>query len=733
MAMTELHFSLDALRRSKRSSAIDKVAYDGGKRLTTFKRSGVMSTVAKVAYEGALRLTDDRQADDLGQPLIRDYTRKQRVFSSTLFDPDGNVLDPQDFWNRVEFHHKRSDAVVARTIDWALPDELPLAENIKLAENYAKILADHYGVGVQVSVHRSRIGLPKVTLPGGISLEEFVAQDRGAENANTHAHLTLSSCAVLEDGSLGTKVVELDNYACVRKNPPDPSPLVFMRALAAGMINQVLAVHGLEYRVEHTSFAARDIDQIPTIHEGNSDLRKAINECIRDTNAIRAAEREREREPTGVTIADVLEPTDQGTVMGGPDHGKIPEEGQTTEDGVRGPDGGIKDERPTDISVPVPIAPEGMSDKELVAYFDATHAPEDGEPLSGWLAFQKARVELAIDASAAGGDLTSVGKQKTWYEETKSRITEDEARNLQARGEPGPWEVLLVRAARLVERLFRKLGLEKIAKRIDETITKLEDEARKKAEEQKKKDEENRIREIHTQELLAIHARVLAGGSDAEAALEEFTDLESRLRARVWPTVERKLQEQAGSLDISDDEINREIDLEMRRYLAECGAKAESDDLFRIWVAAKERAAAAETSGWPTGESAITPPGEPGIKPGQNPADAGAPAPADILLEDYQAAAANPTLATIAGAYKTRDRMREGVRKQMAEESGADPEPRKLEAALREKFPSWERAHTALDRLAKKNGFTLDKGARAVRPMTPAEIRARDSRGWGED
>lgn len=293
MAMTELHFSLAALQRSKRRSSVDKAAYEGGKRLTSFKRSGVMSTVAKVAYDGAFRLTDDRQVDTHGQPLIRDYSHKQNVFSSTLFDPAGNLLDPQIFWNGVEFHHKRGDAVVARTIVMALPDELPLAESIKLAEDYAKIIARHYGVGVQVSVHRSRTGTPEVVLPMGTPVAEVVAQDTGAKDSNTHAHFILSSCAVLEDGTLGKKVVALDTFACARMDPPEPSPLVFMRTLAAGMINRVLAVHGLPYRVEHTSFAARGIDQIPTIHEGHCDLRKAINESIRDTNAIRAAERER--------------------------------------------------------------------------------------------------------------------------------------------------------------------------------------------------------------------------------------------------------------------------------------------------------------------------------------------------------------------------------------------------------------------------------------------------------
>ena len=637
MAMTELHFSLDALQRSKRRSSIDKAAYEGGLRL--FIRSGVMSTVAKVAYDGALRLTDDRQVDDLGQPLIRDYTRKQRVFSSTLFDPDGNVLEPQNFWNRVEFHHKRGDAVVARTINWALPDELPLAENIKLAEDYGKILAAQYGVGVQVSVHRSRPGTPEVVLPKGIPLAEVVERDQGAENSNTHAHLTLSGCAVHEDGSLGRKVVELDAYACARMDPPLPSPLVFMRTLAAGMINRVLAVHGLPYRVEHTSFAARGIDQIPTIHEGNSDLRKAINECIRDTNAIRAAEH-------------VHEPT-------------------------------------------VVISPEEMSDEKLVAYFDATHAPEDGKPLSVGLARQGAEAAASVTASETMGYLGGAIEQKMWYEDTKNKVIEDEARNLQERGEPEPEGGFLVRAARLVERFFRIIGLEKIAERIEETIKRLEREK-----------EEKRIQEGHRKELLKIHARVRAGGSDADAALEEFSALESRLRARVRPTVEQRLLEQAGSPGITGDELDREVALEMRRYWVKCGVEVEANELFRMRDAAK------------------TPPGEPGIKPGQDP-DAGAPTPAGILGAAFAAAKADPTLETITVAYEIIEGIRDSARRQMAEESGAAPGTAQLAAALRH-------TRTALDKLAKANGFVLDKETHQVRPMTRAETRARDSYGLGD-
>jgi hypothetical protein len=68
----------------------------------------------------------------------------------------------------------------------------------------------------------------------------------------------------------------------------------------------------------------------------------------------------------------------------------------------------------------------------------------------------------------------------------------------------------------------------------------------------------------------------------------------------------------------------------------------------------------------------------------------------------------------------------------LAEDSGADPEPTKIAVELREKIPSWDRALTALNNLAKTNGFILDKGTHEVRPMTPVEIRARDSRGLGD-
>ena len=145
------------------------------------------------------------------------------------------------FWGQVEQHHKRKDAVPGRTASVALPCELSREENLRLMYGYGRWLSKTYGIGVQVTAHQ---------LDGG----------------NPHFHLTITSCAVLPDGSFGKKVMRLDPIAMQRNK--EESPAETLRAGWADMVNKAYAEAGVAEHVDHRSYARRGISKIPTVHEG---------------------------------------------------------------------------------------------------------------------------------------------------------------------------------------------------------------------------------------------------------------------------------------------------------------------------------------------------------------------------------------------------------------------------------------------------------------------------------
>lgn len=202
-------------------------------------RSSGRSATGAAAYRAGCRIVDERTGE------IHDYRRKGGVESADLILPDGvPPMDRAEFWNLVERHHRRGDAVVAREVEIALPAELPPEARRQLALDFARELADHYGVAADVCVHR----------PG-----------KGGDERNHHAHILLSACGVGPDG-LGKKVAVLDPIHCQRHQMPNPADL--WRARWAELVNERLKQHQVDARVDHRSLKAQGIDREPTKHLG---------------------------------------------------------------------------------------------------------------------------------------------------------------------------------------------------------------------------------------------------------------------------------------------------------------------------------------------------------------------------------------------------------------------------------------------------------------------------------
>jgi hypothetical protein len=198
-------------------------------------RGAGKSAVRAAAYRAGARLVDERTGD------ICDYSRKGGVVGTALMLPGGDLVrDRGTFWNALEAHHKRGDAVLAREIVIALPHELDGARRAILARAFAQEISDRYGVALDLALHHK---------PG-----------------NEHAHMLMSACSVSADGTLGKKAVLMDPIHCQRhklENAVD-----WMRERWEQLANEALAKAGSTARIDRRSHAEMDLEDEPTEHVG---------------------------------------------------------------------------------------------------------------------------------------------------------------------------------------------------------------------------------------------------------------------------------------------------------------------------------------------------------------------------------------------------------------------------------------------------------------------------------
>ena len=206
----------------------------------TVSRSAGRSSTAAAAYRSGERIVDERTGE------IHDYTRKGGVVDSLVVLPHGGTMNRADLWNKVEAHHKRGDATVAREFVVALPAELDAAQRQELARSYARELADRYGVAVDVNVH---------------------APGKDGDQRNHHAHILMSACYCGPTGNLGKKAVELDPIHCQRQKLPNVVEVE--RERWESIANLALEKAGQDARIDHRSLEAQGItDRLPGVHLG---------------------------------------------------------------------------------------------------------------------------------------------------------------------------------------------------------------------------------------------------------------------------------------------------------------------------------------------------------------------------------------------------------------------------------------------------------------------------------
>jgi len=113
-------------------------------------RSTGRSAIAAAAYRSASELHDER----LGQ--THDYTAKTGVVHSEILLPEGapaRLLDRATLWNEVERVEVRKDAQLAREVEFSIPREMPQAEGIRLAGDFAHEQFVARGMVADLNVH----------------------------------------------------------------------------------------------------------------------------------------------------------------------------------------------------------------------------------------------------------------------------------------------------------------------------------------------------------------------------------------------------------------------------------------------------------------------------------------------------------------------------------------------------------------------------------------------------
>jgi len=202
--------------------------------IKTVGRSQGRSATGAAAYRAAERIIDERTGE------IHDYRRKGGVEHTEIILPQGVYpVAREKLWNTAEAAENRKNSTVAREYEIALPEELNRDQRQALALEYARHLADRYGVAADVAIH---------------------APGRGGDHRNHHAHILTTTRQIAQGGELGAKTRSLDD----RRS----GEVEHVRSAWARLANQALEKAGHTARVSHKSLEKRGINQNPGIHWG---------------------------------------------------------------------------------------------------------------------------------------------------------------------------------------------------------------------------------------------------------------------------------------------------------------------------------------------------------------------------------------------------------------------------------------------------------------------------------
>ena len=215
------------------------------------------SAVAAAAYRAAEKINNEYDG------RVRNYTRKLGVVHKEIMLPQNAPADFSDrsvLWNSVEQIDRNSNAQLAREIEFALPVELSMEQNILLAQEYVKNHFTDKGMIADMCIHDKQDG-------------------------NPHCHVMLSLRPLNENGTWGAKSRKeyIFNQSGERIKLPsgewksrkvnavdwnEQTKAEEWRKGWADTLNKYLEQNGITERVDHRSFERQGNGLTPTIHLG---------------------------------------------------------------------------------------------------------------------------------------------------------------------------------------------------------------------------------------------------------------------------------------------------------------------------------------------------------------------------------------------------------------------------------------------------------------------------------
>ena len=194
---------------------------------TIVGRSQGRSVVASAAYRAGERLYDERYQK------FQDYSKRADVVYKNILTPKNApawIVNREKLWNEVEKLETRKDSQLAREFNCSLPRELSLAENIKLAEEFAQKAFVERGMVVDLAIHA----------------------DHKSDGAYYHAHIMLT-----------TRTIDSAGFGQKARTWNSKDLLIEWRQAWAEECNRFLALNGLDLRVDHRTLAEQAIPLEP--------------------------------------------------------------------------------------------------------------------------------------------------------------------------------------------------------------------------------------------------------------------------------------------------------------------------------------------------------------------------------------------------------------------------------------------------------------------------------------
>lgn len=208
--------------------------------IKVISRGAGRNAIAAAAYRRAAKMKDNEE------DKMHNYTKKGEVVFSDICIPEDspdwvkeiggnregeNYKSSEILWNKVEKFEKRIDAQLARELEFSLPVELTLEQNLELAKNYIEKNIVSRGMIADWSYHN--------------------------KDGNPHVHVMMPTRKANDTG-FGLKE-RLWNSRTVTNE---------LREALANDINCALQKHGFDARVDHRSYKELGIELTPQVHLG---------------------------------------------------------------------------------------------------------------------------------------------------------------------------------------------------------------------------------------------------------------------------------------------------------------------------------------------------------------------------------------------------------------------------------------------------------------------------------